>query len=265
MNVMAKVLRSTNANVPIAEVLDVGGFDLKRAMERKPTFLEPEYPFEWGGVYELQEGVTPLRLAEGPDATMQVLLVPVDDLQEPLKEGPERGLRDWPKQASPVQPGGALEVGRAFALEVSSNHETSFMVRVPRAGRWMLLTEHGGDEYRVRLGEKAPLAQKVYGAHEHDESVTSVGLHFEGDVDSKKLNAWLSELLREKGVDIFRMKGILSVKGQPERFVFQGVHMLFDGRPDRPWGREKRANDLVFIGRKLDRAELTEGFKRCLT
>jgi G3E family GTPase len=43
------------------------------------------------------------------------------------------------------------------------------------------------------------------------------------------------------------------------------VHMLFDGRPERPWRRgEPRANDLVFIGRNLDRAELTEGFRRCI-
>ncbi len=265
MNAMAKVLRTTNAQVPIADVLDVGGFDLKRAVEKKPTFLEPEYPFEWGGVYELAEGISQLKLAAGPDASMQVLLVPVDDLATPLKEGPERGLRSWSKQAALVKPGGLVEPNAATALDVSSGSETLFGVRVPRAGKWMLLTEHGGDEYQVKLGTTAPLAQKVYGSHEHDETVTSVGLHFEGDVDGKRLNAWLSGLLQEKGVDIFRMKGILSVKGQPDRFVFQGVHMLFDGRPDRPWGRDKRANDLVFIGRKLDRAELTEGFKRCLT
>jgi G3E family GTPase len=264
MNAMAKVLRTKNAQVPIADVLDVGGFDLKRAVEKKPTFLEPEYPFEWGAVYELAEGVAQLTLARGPDASMQVLLVPVDDLSTPLKEGPERALRSWSKQAALVKPGGLVEPNAATALAMSSTTETSFGVRVPRAGRWMLLTEHGGDEYQVRLGAVGPVEQRVYGGHEHDETVSSVGLHFDGEVDGKRLNAWLSELLREKGIDIFRMKGILAVKGQPDRFVFQGVHMLFDGRPDRPWGREKRANDLVFIGRKLDRAELTEGFRRCL-
>ncbi len=61
-----------------------------------------------------------------------------------------------------------------------------------------------------------------------------------------------------------RMKGVLSIAGQDQRFVFQGVHMLFDGRPDRPWGREPRTNDRVFIGRHLDRAALEEGFRRCL-
>ncbi len=265
MNVMAKVLRSTNANVPIADVLDVGGFDLKRAMEKKPTFLEPEYPFEWGGVFSLEEGVTTLSLGAGPDASMQVLLVPVEGDAEPLKEGPERALRSWNKQPRPLKEGGVIEAAVSVALDVSSGTPTSFQLRVPRKGKWLLLTEHGGDEYSVRVGGMSSNEFKTYSAHEHDETVTSVGLHFDGEVDGKRLNTWISKLLLEKGTDIFRMKGILAVKGQPERFVFQGVHMLFDGRPDRAWGRDKRANDLVFIGRKLDRAELTEGFRRCLT
>ena len=67
------------------------------------------------------------------------------------------------------------------------------------------------------------------------------------------------------GPDIFRMKGVLSIKGDDRRFVFQGVHMLFDGRPDRPWGKkEARHNSLIFIGRKLDRGKLEAGFKACL-
>ena len=60
------------------------------------------------------------------------------------------------------------------------------------------------------------------------------------------------------------MKGILSIKGEQNRFVFQGVHMLFDGRPDRSWGKEPRRNSLIFIGRKLDRAKLNEDFRACL-
>jgi G3E family GTPase len=60
------------------------------------------------------------------------------------------------------------------------------------------------------------------------------------------------------------MKGIISLKGEKERFVFQGVHMLFDGRPDRPWGTNARRNQLIFIGRNLDRAALNEGFTQCL-
>jgi G3E family GTPase len=60
------------------------------------------------------------------------------------------------------------------------------------------------------------------------------------------------------------MKGVLSIAGVDERYVFQGVHMLFDGRADRPWNGDQRSNKLIFIGRNLDRAELEEGFRSCL-
>ena len=60
------------------------------------------------------------------------------------------------------------------------------------------------------------------------------------------------------------MKGVLAVKGRAMRFVFQGVHMLMDGQPDRDWGNDKRESTLIFIGRNLDREELNEGFKSCL-
>jgi len=99
--------------------------------------------------------------------------------------------------------------------------------------------------------------------HHHDEDVTSVGIVAPYDVDEKKLGAWLGELLRTQGQNIFRMKGILAVKGRAERFVFQGVHMLMDGRPDRPWGADKRESRIIFIGRDLDRKELNKGFASC--
>ena len=101
--------------------------------------------------------------------------------------------------------------------------------------------------------------------HQHDLSVTSVGIDQPGAVDLDRMNEWLGWLLREKGVDIFRMKGILNIAGEDERFVFQGVHMLFDGQPDRPWGDdEERRNRMVFIGRDLDRDEIERRFARCV-
>jgi G3E family GTPase len=102
-------------------------------------------------------------------------------------------------------------------------------------------------------------------AHEHDDTVGSIALVEAGELDGEKLNAWLSELLQTQGPDIFRMKGILNMAGEDQRFVFQGVHMLFDGRADRPWKpTENRKNELVFIGRNLNEAQLREDFRACL-
>jgi G3E family GTPase len=100
--------------------------------------------------------------------------------------------------------------------------------------------------------------------HHHDAEITSVAITIPGDLDEAKLQRWLGKLLMEQGPNIFRMKGILSVKGAKNRVVFQGVHMMFDHTDGKPWGNDPRHNVLVFIGRKLDRQALEEGFRSCL-
>jgi G3E family GTPase len=101
--------------------------------------------------------------------------------------------------------------------------------------------------------------------HVHDESIVSVGIQAEGECNGRKLNEWLGNLLQQQGQNIFRMKGVFAVQGQPKRIVFQGVHMLMQAQADRDWKPgEKRKNILVFIGRELDRKALNEGFKACL-
>lgn len=101
--------------------------------------------------------------------------------------------------------------------------------------------------------------------HEHDATVTSVAIVEPGAIDGNKFSDWIEELLRTQGPNIFRTKGILNIAGKNERFVFQGVHMIFDGRPDRLWkATETPKNELVFIGRNLNETQLREDFRRCL-
>merc|ERR1712014_506982 len=103
------------------------------------------------------------------------------------------------------------------------------------------------------------------GEHQHDNRVSSVGIDVPGEVVQQKLNEWISWLLKEKGVDLFRSKGVLAVKGMKQKFVFQAIHMLFANSLEGAWeeGEEKRCK-MVFIGKKLNREELTEGFMKCL-
>lgn len=101
--------------------------------------------------------------------------------------------------------------------------------------------------------------------HTHDPGVSSVSIVCEGSLDLEKANIWLGTLLLERSDDIYRMKGLLSVDGMNERFVFQGVHDIFQGSPDRPWlPDEPRVNKIVFIGKSLNAQELEKGFKACL-
>ena len=101
-------------------------------------------------------------------------------------------------------------------------------------------------------------------AHNHDDSVTSVSLSMDGEVDLDLVNDWLGLLLNDRWQDLYRMKGVLAIEGCDERYVFQGVHALFEGMPDRPWeDGESRSSKLVFIGKELDREELEAGFEAC--
>jgi len=101
--------------------------------------------------------------------------------------------------------------------------------------------------------------------HHHESGIGSVALVEPGEVDGKKLNSWLGGLLKSRGTDIFRMKGIVRVQGESRRVVFQGVHMMFEGRPDRPWQEgDDRTNRIVFIGRNLDAGALRRDFHSCL-
>jgi G3E family GTPase len=103
--------------------------------------------------------------------------------------------------------------------------------------------------------------------HEHDENVTSTSSKFEGELNVNKLERWIGELMQTKAEDLFRYKGVLAVKGMDQKFVFQGVHMLFGGDFNQEIGlwkdNEKRECRFVFIGRNLDHAALEAGLMEC--
>ena len=103
--------------------------------------------------------------------------------------------------------------------------------------------------------------------HEHDDRVTSTSSKFVGALNVNKLERWIGELMQSKGEDLFRYKGVLAVKGMDQKFVFQGVHMLFGGgfsSEVAPWKEgETRECRFVFIGRNLDHKELQQGLMDC--
>ena len=104
--------------------------------------------------------------------------------------------------------------------------------------------------------------------HEHDQRVTSTSAKFEGELNVNKLDRWIGELMRDKGEDLFRYKGVIAVKGMDQKFVFQGVHMLFNGEFSEEIGLwkdgEARECRFVFIGKNLDHKALQEGLMNCM-
>lgn len=100
--------------------------------------------------------------------------------------------------------------------------------------------------------------------HVHDEDVHSVSLAAHIPMDAEKVSEWLTHLTQTRGPDILRAKGIIDVKGDDRRLVFQAVHMLLEGDFQRQWKvGEARYSRLVFIGRHLDREALQAQFGAC--
>ena len=101
--------------------------------------------------------------------------------------------------------------------------------------------------------------------HYHDEEMQALALKTDKPLDPDKFFPWVQDLVAKDGPSILRTKGILSFKDDPERFVFQGVHMILDGDHQRPWGAgEQRESRIVFIGRNLDEDKIRTGFESCL-
>ena len=101
--------------------------------------------------------------------------------------------------------------------------------------------------------------------HYHDEDMQSVSLSTERPLDPDKFFPWVQDLVATEGPKILRTKGILAFKDDPERFVFQGVHMILDGDHQRPWREdEKRESRIVFIGRELPTDRIRQGFEACM-
>jgi len=101
----------------------------------------------------------------------------------------------------------------------------------------------------------------------HDADIRSISLSTDKPISEQKFDMWVGEVLRNRGQDLLRAKGILNMAGKPDRFVFQAVHMVSEGNYTGPWPeKDKRRSRLVFIGRKIDaavEAELKAGFEAC--
>ena len=283
MNRMARVVRCENADVPVDTVLNLSAFDLDQVLERRPSFLEPEYPFEWSGVYQLEKGRYQLSLEDGPDPNMSLVVISDQAKDEAsLKEGAEQCVRLYAQPSIDLNPGDEIPIGEHVNLQLDSEGKKIFQLDLHQSASIGLFTQHTADEFDIKLkkvaasekqtaddhedpAEIATIAERVWVAeHEHDDEVGSIAIEKPGNVDPEKLNQWIGKLLTEKGVDIFRTKGFISYEGDPRRIVFQGVHMLFTAQPDREWGDEVRHNQLVFIGRNLDEDAMRKGFDQCL-
>ncbi|MBO0134452.1 MULTISPECIES: CobW family GTP-binding protein [Agrobacterium] len=190
INPSARIYKATRSGVDLARVLDQGAFNLERALENDPHFLEHGHEDH----------------ACGPDC---------DHHHHDHDHGHDHDHHHH-------------------------DHDHAHH-------------DHGHDHHHH--GAVSPI---------HDVTVQSVSLRG-GEMNAERFFPWIQKVTQTDGPNILRLKGIIAFKGDAERYVVQGVHMIIEGDHQRPWKEgEKRESRLVFIGRELDREKLEKSFNACL-
>ena len=175
MNRMTRIVRSEKANVPVETVLNLAAFDLDQILERRPNFLEPEYPFEWTGVYSLEPGEYELSLAEGPDPTMSLVITDAQKIDDAaLREGAELCVRVYADFAEPFSPGDQLPLGSHISLQLQESGRKSFFIQATSAMQVGFYAQHTAEEFDLKLTkvqtsiDVPPIGERIWVAqHEH--------------------------------------------------------------------------------------------------
>jgi G3E family GTPase len=208
------------------------------------------------------------RLKDAPEAKNQiafadVILVNKTDLVNDAElreiEARIRGINPYAKLHRTQRSQIALDqvLGRnAFDLDRILDIEPAFLEADSHAH------EHeGDDEHHAHHSHHSHAGLKHY----HDEDMQSLAISTDRPLNPDKFFPWVQDLVAKDGPNILRCKGILNFKDDPDRFVFQGVHMILDGDHQRPWqDGEKRDSRIVFIGRNLPEEKIRKGFESCI-
>lgn len=94
--------------------------------------------------------------------------------------------------------------------------------------------------------------------HAHDERIGSASIVLHDPIPADAFDLWLDTLIRLRGPDILRVKGIVYLEDIETPFVFHGVQHLFDPPvPLHDWPGGDRHSRIVVIARDMTRPELT--------
>ena len=274
----ARIVRYEPGQTSPEALLHIGGFDVGGALARSPHFLAPEYPFDWGACFELEPGAYTLNLDLASEPRVDVMLLPMSAGPgcNALDSAADQAFRQFASQPVVLIPGDRLYPGAArWQLRLDRPGAKTFTVSIAKAGAYaMFLPGHpetltATSLLRAPRGESiAPVAEQhfhVSEGHHHDEAIQSVHVVVDEPLNFDRIDRCLQELSHDYGDRLLRMKGVLHIAGRRERFVFHGVHGMFDGRPDRLWRRDEQLQSrLVFIGPGLSRRRIEEGIRNCV-
>lgn len=269
INSAVEIIETQHSVVDPKRLIGIQGFDLSRVLDMNPDFLGDskdlgqELPDGMCKLVLAVEGMTCASDASSITKTAQAL-PGVTTVQVSLAAGQVVILYEESSTSSVDSLKEAVfEMG--FDVEVLPKEADDFTPVILEdccaTGECepdCVVTESAGTDDRA--GRVAKVSSKTV----HDRQIGSVAFQIEGEVMVNRLQELISTLIRDKGEDLYRYKGVLAVAGKDEKFVFQGVHMVFNGNfmSSMPWKKgETREAKFVFIGKNLDYADLSAKFK----
>ena len=93
----------------------------------------------------------------------------------------------------------------------------------------------------------------------HDDEIRATCITLEEPVSGKAVDAWLEALLRWRGEDLLRVKGIIHVAELDAPMIIHGVQHIFHPPFVLPeWPSEDRRTRIVFIARNIEEETLRE-------
>ena len=111
---------------------------------------------------------------------------------------------------------------------------------------------------KLTLTPPTPLFRRIPQAQ---NNIGSIVVYHDQPLELMQISEVMEGLLLEYADSLLRYKGILSIKDEPRRLLFQGVQRLYNADWDREWlPEEERRSTLVFIGVDLPEEEIRARF-----
>lgn len=110
----------------------------------------------------------------------------------------------------------------------------------------------------LTLSAPTPLFRRIA---QPQNNIQSIVVYHAQPLALMQISAMMESLLLKFADNLLRYKGILSIKDEPRRLLFQGVQRLYNADWDREWlPEEPRQSTLVFIGIDLPEEEIRASF-----
>lgn len=249
INAVATMIESSYSKVDPQLLIGISGFDIAKVLEANPSFLGEEEDSDDSDDDDCDDDGA--CCDEEGNCSKKVAMV--DSCDEDGGCCDEEGNCSKKEAAAEQGVLGSLmaAVGTVFGAGGGGAAAAAAVESAPKKVK-----------KKKKKAKKDTKKSSAFVTH-HDSSISSIGFQFEGDILENRLQGCIGDLVEQKGDDLYRYKGVLAIAGMDQKFIFQGVHMIFTGLYSGKWGPdEKRECKFVFIGKSLDHAAFKLSFER---